>query len=244
MADVKACDRSNPNYCEYVLSSGVEPEDVTGLKISSMSSDQKKEFETQVLACRQLVGAWSDTPKVTDDCEQFFKSATDEISKNDGNATTAYSYLWKVRERLVQAWYSRQSKRQVFWLSIWLLVAFVACASLLLSLKLLPGWSPRVAANYSNVVVLLSSFLFGAIGGVFDAASAMSAHYTERTFEPGHTLWYIFSPFLGGILGVVVFAAALAGLLTTTSAGFSGVTKNATVAQNLISGASTNVSAA
>ena len=116
----------------------------------------------------------------------------------------------------MQAWRSKRSKLKVFGLFAWLLVEFAGCLSVLMLLRLLPGEISRVAESNTNVAALYSSFLFGAIGGIFDALSALSKSYTEQKFNYDHWLWYLCCPFLGAILGAVVFAAFLAGLLVTT----------------------------
>jgi hypothetical protein len=218
-------DRLNDNYVQNVLSYGVHEDDL------DLPNTMKDILRKNLVLCNEFVVTWADCSKVVADCNKLMKSTTDELSKDNGDLILAYDMLWEVRQRLAQAWSSctKKSKHQVIGLSMWLGCVFVGCAFLLVWLKLLPGWTPKVAADNTDIAVLFSSFLFGAIGGIFDAASALSINYTEQTFDAGHWVWYIFSPVLGGILGIVVFAVILAGLLTTTGGGVSSTSNTTAV---------------
>ena len=211
----KMPDRKDNNYVTQVLAVQPQKADLTKPKDDAGT---KTALIDQKSYCNELISAWSDCPAVVSDCKTPMDNATQAIA--DGKWTDADDALWQVRRRLVLASNScsAQSRSQVIWLAIWTGCMFALCAFLILWLKLLPGWTPKVAADVENVAVLLSSFLFGFLGGVFDAATALSKNYTTQSYDTRYWLWYIFGPFLGGILGVVVFAVFLAGLFKTRRA--------------------------
>ena len=147
-------DRSATDYGTKVLSFKMNPDDVAVITDGKMTDEKEKAvLAKELVSCNELIGAWSDSPKVVEDCKELLKSASDEVSKAKGNLILAYNTLWEVRQRLVQAWCSRQSRCQVIRLSMWLLFVFAICVSLLVLLRLLPGWTPRVAATNTDVAV-------------------------------------------------------------------------------------------
>jgi hypothetical protein len=225
--------RTDDDYAQRVLEVGVDPNDAAVITDPTKTDDQKKAvLAKELVTCNELIGTWSDSAEVVNDCKKLLQSANVEISKAKGDLILAYNTLWEVRQRLVQAWRSQQNKGKVLRLFVWLIVALGGCVYLLVWLHLLPGETPRVAASNVNVAALYSSFLFGAIGGIFDALSALSEHYTQETFNSDYWLWYLGCPVLGAILGAVVFAVFLAGLLGTTGRGLPGNT-TVNVPQNL-----------
>ena len=182
----------------------------------------KAELYKEIDTCRLLMGAWSDGDKVVEDCEAFLKSAQDTLKDAGKDASKidvdklvlANDQLLRVRERLVQAWYSRHSTKSVICLAIWQLVWLIAIVSVLVCLKLLPGEKPVVFSSNVNAAILVSAFLFGAIGGLFDGISALSKHYSDYKFDPTYWFWYVVNFILGGILGFFACAAILAGFVT------------------------------
>jgi hypothetical protein len=219
--------RTDKNYAEKVSEFSVKLEDVA----AADDTNKKALFKEELTTCDKLVCAWGDCPKVVQDCKELIESAHVEVNKENGDLIGAHNKLWQVRQRLVQASHSEQvEKWKVVGFFAWLLVALAVCVYVLLWLHLLPGETPRVAASNINVAALYSSFLFGAIGGIFDALSACSTNWTDRTFEPHYWPWYVSCPFLGALLGAVVFAVFLAGLLGTTGSGLpSSLPGNTTV---------------
>ncbi len=207
--------RKDADYGKRVLEVSVSREDV-----AAMASDptNKELFKEELITCDRLVSDWGDCSQVVQDCKELIESAHVEVNKGNGDLIGAHNNLWQVRQRLVQAWHAQQvKKRKVFAIFVWLILTLGVCIYLLIWKHLLPGETPRVTEP--NVAALYASFLFGAIGGIFDALSACSKHYTDQTFDSEWWPWYLCSPFLGAILGAVVFAAFLAGLLVTTGSG-------------------------
>jgi hypothetical protein len=55
--------------------------------------------------------------------------------------------------------------------------------------------------------VLLSTMVWGAIGGVVAVLYSLFKHVGERDFDPHYNLSYVGKPFLGAILGASVYMA-------------------------------------
>ncbi|MCX5998697.1 MAG: hypothetical protein NTU41_03670, partial [Chloroflexi bacterium] len=92
--------------------------------------------------------------------------------------------------------------------------------------------------------ILFASFLFGAIGGVFDALSALSDACGKKEFDLGYWVWHVTSPFLGAILGMVVFGTILSGILATTGSGIAGLVNQTNITQGTSTPAQGTVTAA
>ena len=164
---------------------------------------------------------WSDSDQVMKDCEKLIKAANDEIHKDTDKIDEhlAYESLLQIRQRLAQASDSYRSKWCINLLILWQLSILGVCAFLIVYFRLLPDQTPRVASSSVNVTILFSSAVFGAIGGLFDGLSFMSKQSGNRQFDKGNWLWYLTNSFLGAVLGVVIFALILAGILVTTGTG-------------------------
>ncbi|MDO8568456.1 MAG: hypothetical protein Q7R57_07050 [Dehalococcoidales bacterium] len=181
--------------------------------------------------CRKMITAWSGSGDVIKDCEKRLKSAQDEIAKGRMDTlSVANDELLRLRQRLVQAWYSKHSRPVVAFFFSYHLVLLGIVAFLLVYFRLLPGETPRLASTNINVAVLFSSALFGAAGGLCDGLFALETHYGRREFDESNSLWYLANWILGGLLGVVIFIAILAGLITTTGGGIPATTANVTQA--------------
>jgi hypothetical protein len=199
----------------------------------------KENLLQEMVNCRELMSPWMGSGQVVKDCEKHLKSAHNKIVKynkedKEKKADTddlrdANDELLEIRQRVIQAWASKHSKPLVSVLFGYHLVIMAACAFLLIYYGLLPGQTSRLISTNINVVILFSSFLVGAIGGLFDGLFALKTNYSNRLFDEGHFLWYFSNAILGGILGAVVFGAILAGLLSTTGQGVAATSTNTTV---------------
>jgi exonuclease VII small subunit len=179
----------------------------------------------EVDACDKLMNEWMGSEQVAKDCEKHLKTAREKITKYNKEKSIddlrSADELLEIRQRLIQAWYSKRSRPLVTFLFIFQLVILAACAFVLIHYGLLPGQTSSLGGGKLNinVIILLSSFMIGAVGGVFDGLYALKVHYSKRVFDEGYAFWYFSNAVLGGILGAVVFATILAGLLTTTGSG-------------------------
>jgi hypothetical protein len=233
-------DIDKPGYAKEVLT---QRPDIDFRSLAKEAKDspkiitEKDKLLQELITCRGLLGSWMGSNEVIADCEKHIASAYTKIAKYDkdneggkGNVddlSAANDALLQIRQRLAQAWCSKHSKPLVSFLFVYHLVLLGVCAFLLVYYGLLPGQTSRLAVNIS-VVILFSSFLFGAIGGLFDGLSALKNNYGKRQFDESHVIWYLANAILGGILGTVVFVAILAGLLTTTGNGVAGTAANVT----------------
>lgn len=157
------------------------------------------------------------------DCNDLMVAAEKEIDDpKDGNLRLAEGKLRQVRQRLAQAWYSDSNKHYVLRLLGWYAFAFLLCVGPLMYYNLLPGLVPKLPSHNINVGILFASFLVGAGGGVFEGLFVLYQVCGRRKFDRAHWVWHVTSPFLGGILGVIVFCAILGGLMATTGSGIAG----------------------
>ena len=68
-----------------------------------------------------------------------------------------------------------------------------------------------------DVVFLLGSMVWGALGGVIGAWLSLVRHITkDQDFNRQHLLWYINAPVMGLGVGAVIFLIMRAGLLSIT----------------------------
>ena len=204
-------------------------------------------LKNEIGTCRLLICEWSDSDQVVADCETLLTSAQNSLN-TAGNLLevtkliAANDELLKVRERLVQAWHSLNSEVEASCLMVWQVGLLIVFGWMLWHFQLLPGQTPKVASSNITAAILFSSFIFGAIGGLFDGISALSKHCTGRKFDPGYWLWYVVNFILGGILGVVAYAAIFAGLVSAYGGTASTVSNN--VSSNISSIANSNISSA
>ena len=73
-------------------------------------------------------------------------------------------------------------------------------------------------SNCSELPPIVASASYAVLGGMLGAAvlGLTSFHKyvsVEQTFHPAHSWGYVFSPWLGGVLGLIVFALLQSGLL-------------------------------
>lgn len=82
---------------------------------------------------------------------------------------------------------------------IWLIVV-------LLGSRLDPEFRAVMPDNLPILKLALPPILFAALGALFNGVMALHEHTSiKRDFDPVYTSWYIINPFLGALLGMVVF---------------------------------------
>lgn len=62
------------------------------------------------------------------------------------------------------------------------------------------------------------TFLAGATGSFLHAAQSISSYLGNGTFRSSWTMWYVLRPWIGGILGIGIYLAFRAGLVSGTDA--------------------------
>jgi len=74
------------------------------------------------------------------------------------------------------------------------------------------------ASAGSPFLYILSSMLWGGIGGVTGALLALIRHITKyQDFDIQHRMWYLGSPIMGGVVGLFLYGAIQVGLLSLTN---------------------------
>ncbi|WP_299028325.1 hypothetical protein [uncultured Thermanaerothrix sp.] len=115
----------------------------------------------------------------------------------------------------------RASQRVGFPLFLYEIFWFSVLAWGVLQINLAPTY--EVIRNASpiaevNLVHLLSSLIWGGLGGVVGALYALWKHVAkEQDFDPQYTMWYLTNPVLGVMLGGFVFLVIQAGFFSLTA---------------------------
>jgi hypothetical protein len=77
------------------------------------------------------------------------------------------------------------------------------------------NWNAANAETFRRMIFALCG---GAIGGISYSLWQLFEHYCRaKDFESAWTIWYIFGPINGGILGLATYAVILGGLLVLGS---------------------------
>ncbi|MCX8023569.1 MAG: hypothetical protein N3A60_00030 [Thermanaerothrix sp.] len=125
-------------------------------------------------------------------------------------------YHLAFRERMIRA-----SQRVGIPLFFYEVIWFVALIWMLIQINTVPTY--EVIRNSSpiaevNLVHLLSSLIWGGLGGVVGALYALWKHIAkEQDFDPQYALWYLTNPVLGVMLGGFIFLVIQAGFFSLTA---------------------------
>lgn len=125
-------------------------------------------------------------------------------------------YHLAFRERMVRA--SQRVGTPLFFYEILWFVVFIWG---LVQINMMPTY--EMIRNSSpitevNLVHLLSSLIWGGLGGVVGALYALWKHIAkEQDFDPQYALWYLTNPILGVMLGGFIFLVIQAGFFSLTA---------------------------
>lgn len=74
------------------------------------------------------------------------------------------------------------------------------------------------SAEGSSLYFLAGSMLWGGMGGLVGALMPLIKHFSvEQDFAPRHNWWYIASPFVGSVMGAIIYLFMMLGSLSITS---------------------------
>ncbi|TDD63355.1 IPT/TIG domain-containing protein [Actinomadura rubrisoli] len=77
----------------------------------------------------------------------------------------------------------------------------------------LPGWSPRVSREAGLFVIVLAA---GALGSAVHALRSMYWYVGNRSLRRSWLMMYLFLPFVGALLGLIVYLVLRGGLTSPT----------------------------
>jgi hypothetical protein len=191
-------------------------------------AEQKKKLSLEAERLSKTVAGESSSAAVSGDCTKLLDEARTLLKEANPDANTVLSKFDRVKQRLLQAYNSREA--QPGWFSFVVIYNLLYLAIIILLIiwyKLIPGQD-----NLQNTAfVCLACTLWGGLGGVVDAFFAMHAHFSQQDFDTNYWPWYYLHPLLGLSMGAVVFLILQAGLLTVskttlqeTAGGTAGVT--------------------
>jgi hypothetical protein len=153
----------------------------------------------------------SDNEVISTECFNKLLQARDIVVRRDlAKIAQAEYYVEWVRARLQRATNSdAAAKKSQWWILIWGLFWFSAFLALLIVLN--ESWFRDMIAvaglgnTLVNMDVLLTTMIWGGIGGVVSVLYSLFKHVGKRDFDPHYSLSYIGKPFLGVILGATVY---------------------------------------
>jgi len=187
-------------------------EEEKGQVLAWLGEQRIHELETAIgEAYVQVRVTIADNEVISTECFNKLLQARDIVVHRDlGKIAQAEFYVEWVRTRLQRAANSdAAAKKSQWWILIWGLLWFSVFLALLILLN--EGWFRDMiaVAGLSNTLVsmdvLLSTMIWGGIGGVVSVLYSLFKHVGQRDFDPHYSLSYIGKPFLGVILGATVY---------------------------------------
>lgn len=159
----------------------------------------------------QVRATVADNEGISTECFNKLLQARDIVVRRDlAKFAQAEYYVEWVHARLQRAARSdAAAKKSQWWILIWGLFWFSAFLALLIVLN--ESWFRDMiaVAGLSNTMVsmdvLLSTMIWGGIGGVVSVLYSLFKHVGQRDFDPHYSLSYVGKPFLGVILGATVY---------------------------------------
>jgi len=140
----------------------------------------------------------------TDTYQQDLLYASNLLLQSSANYDDARQIVYRVRCDLNREKRVAEDTRQyrpllLVYYGIWLV-------AILLSSRLEPEFRAVMPDNLPILKLALPPILFAALGALFNGVMALIEHTSiKRDFDPVYTSWYIINPFLGALLGMVVF---------------------------------------
>jgi hypothetical protein len=187
-------------------------EEEKGQILTWLGEQQIHELESAIgEAYVQVRSTISDNEAISTECFNKLLQARDIVVHRDLGqiAQAEYNVEW-VRTRLQRATNSdAAAKKSQWWILIWGLIWFSAFLALLILLN--EGWFRDMIAvaglsnTLVNMDVLLSTMIWGGIGGVVSVLYSLFKHVGQRDFDAHYSLSYVGKPFLGVILGATVY---------------------------------------
>lgn len=114
----------------------------------------------------------------------------------------------QVRARLDRAEESARQARKFAWLiSVWGLAWFFLLVGLIFRVDLINRYLTTTAgqSDLLNLDIFLRTLFFGGIGGVTAVFYHLHHYVADRAYDPQYNLTYVAKPFMGMILGTLVY---------------------------------------
>jgi hypothetical protein len=175
----------------------------------------ERELDEQFDAIIAVVGV---NESLTQECQNLLMEARDILINLElEKLARAEANVERVRGILERASQSSREARKYGWLlTLWALLWFGPFLFIFLRADLVITWLGRfgiepVIENILDLRLFVPTMAAGGIGGVAAVFYALTKHISRRDFDPSYTLSYIFKPFMGLILGAIIFLVVHAG---------------------------------
>jgi hypothetical protein len=203
-------------------------------------AEQKKVLGQEIERLRKLVDEQSSSNKVTDNCNDLFTRADEELNEEHPKIYKVFNNIDRIKQRLIRAYDSREARP--FWFPRivgYNLIWFVGLVFLIVFFRLIPGQERLTDTAW----VCFSCALWGGMGGVMDAFFAQHRHFADQDFDKAFLPWYYTHPVLGISMGAVVYLIIQAGLLAVSGLPLEEVATANTTTAALQSAVAANISA-
>jgi hypothetical protein len=158
----------------------------------------------------RLIAELSESKPVTDDCSKALAEARKSISSVDMDSAAVLGKFDEVKYRLLSAYESKKVWPR--WFSIllgWNVICLGIIGFVIGRYLLIPGQKNLEQIGF----VVLACALWGGVGGIVDALTALHTHVANRDFDLKFRPWYFLHPLIGFSLGAIIFLIMQAGLL-------------------------------
>jgi hypothetical protein len=189
----------------------------------------ERDLDEQFDAVIAIVGV---NESLTQECHNLLMEARDIVINLElEKLAKAEANVERVRGILERASQSSQKARKYGWLlTLWALVWFAPFLFIFLRADLVIGWLGQfgvepVVENILDLRLFVPTLAAGGIGGVAAVFYALTKHISARDFDPSYALSYIFKPFMGLILGAIIFLVVHAGTVALGVAPVPGSTE-------------------
>ena len=153
-----------------------------------------------------------DSPKVTEYCFDLLLQARQAYEHRD-YAHTEY-FIQATDAKLKRAAKSVQAARHPILIGLWAweIVAIVLGGGIV-AISYITGLTLFGLPVNSDLLILLRALGWGMIGGVFGAITGLPRSIQSRDYDPASDMNYFAHPFIGLLIGAVLFVISEAGII-------------------------------
>jgi len=153
-----------------------------------------------------------DSPKLTQECFDLLLQARQAYVRRDHAA--AEFYIQSTDAKLKRSVESEEESRSLGTVLLWLWqLGTLALAGTLITTTYLSSLTVLGSAVMSEFVVLARALGWGMVGGVIGGLYNLTRYIHRREFDPAYNMHYFARPFVGALIGAMLFVLSQAGII-------------------------------